>query len=580
MSNNIAGIVEPTVLVTPGPDYAEEVNTSLQAIDNHNHSPNNGLQVPFGGINSGVLVTDTTDFGNNYVSNVKAVSLADQSADPGPINIYTKQISAISELFWEDSNGAVTQITSNGHIQPNGSGSDNGFYGDYAADAASAAYFNATKTFGFFQDLTNSTVANGLFNTLYLQTAATGLNLYMATAGGATPTGGWALGNATAGFQLRLDAATPNSYGNYAFIIKPDGGALNQYFFGLNQTSATTPANPLDVYYLQTGSTVPVNTFRLGLANSTGGAVSVGYGPRAIFAANTNSSAHAISDLVTQGAMEGFWFNVGSQYAGLRLRGAASGTLTGTAAIEIADATGGPIMGFGGAAQTTQLATYYGNIVPDATNSHSLGIAAAAWSAVYTRLVQSDNDLSLAAPAGKVIFLSPNNGAGGQTSSLGDILPATTGTYNLGVSNLRWRGGYFGSGAATASLNDAVFAASPNYVPTVPLDLTARHAFNNIVMTANITVSGTTPTLQANSWNAGTPTRTSLGNYNIPVVVDIDTNAIILCNVQQGAGAGDICISLKNNGTSVDVRLTDPVALAGADVSFYVVVIGGPAVTP
>lgn len=71
MSSTISpnmNLIIPGVGTQEGPEYAENVNSSLTLIDQHNHSPGSGAPITPGGIS---INTDLT-FGNNNATSLRS----------------------------------------------------------------------------------------------------------------------------------------------------------------------------------------------------------------------------------------------------------------------------------------------------------------------------------------------------------------------------------------------------------------------------------------------------------------------------------------------------------------------------
>lgn len=579
MANNITGIVEPTVLVTLGPTYATDVNASITAIDNHDHTTNNGLSVPFGGGSPGVAIVGDQNMGSfslNNLASTQYTSLGGAGTTPSfTSGLYTKTISTTNELFWVDSAGLQVQITTGGGLGPSGVPANNGFNGDYVSASASALYNLSGLAYEFYQN-SGSTLASGLFNTLYLQPTSSGLNLYMATSGEETPVGGWALGNSSNRFDLAFDNSA-DDYATTAFSVKNTGAGLKQYFFGLN--ASTSPLYPIDQRLLQTGHTVAVTAARLSVSSSTGGAVGVGFGPQVLLAANANSSD---ATPLSQAAIEGFW-NTSGAHSGIRIRGGNAGTLTTTAGIEIFNNGTEDILGIGGAAVNGNKVTIYGNTAPATNDTYTLGGGSLVWSNVYSRIFSSDAGMTITA-ATSTINITPATSSGTKAVFVtGDVRP--NGSYFLGNSGSEWTALYINSTAfTTTSSNSSAFLGNPSFTPVAAntIELTARHRENNVVLLANVAVSGSTPTLTSKSWNVNTTTfpvvRTGAGAYTVTPIIPISTTAVVTATLQGFPGVLS-SISVVNNGTSINVQIV--VSGSGfTDFSFAVTATGAPQNTP
>lgn len=131
----------PTPNVDPGPDWANNLNSSLGIIDSHNHTSGQGLQVPTAGIN----INADLPFNNFAARGLLAGSFTPQAspfagASPNLSTIY----SVLGELYWNDSIGNQVKITANGSV--NGS---TGTITGLPSGTAGAAYVSGTQTFVF-----------------------------------------------------------------------------------------------------------------------------------------------------------------------------------------------------------------------------------------------------------------------------------------------------------------------------------------------------------------------------------------------------------------------------------------------
>lgn len=130
----------PVVGQEPGPEYATDVNNSLNLIDAHNHSPGSGVQVTPDGLNINTALT----FNTNAATNLAYLNLVPQSIVPGLNTIYEQGV----DLFYVDGIGNNIRITQGGGVA--------GTPGSIAnlTPPASASYVSAASTF-VFQSNTN-----------------------------------------------------------------------------------------------------------------------------------------------------------------------------------------------------------------------------------------------------------------------------------------------------------------------------------------------------------------------------------------------------------------------------------------
>src|ERR1700677_2201669 len=140
----------PIVDLDPGPDWANNVNACLGILDQHNHSPGQGVQITPAGLDINI---DLTMQGNNLtnVNTIRflplAMSLPGLSPNLGCIYV------AGNELYYNDESGNVVEITKTGSVNA-GAGSISGL----PSGTASVSYNSISATY-VFQSAT-STPAN------------------------------------------------------------------------------------------------------------------------------------------------------------------------------------------------------------------------------------------------------------------------------------------------------------------------------------------------------------------------------------------------------------------------------------
>ena len=64
---NITSLAKPAVGVTVGPTWATDLNTSIDAVDNHDHSTNKGIRITPAAIN----VNADVEFNDNSATELK-----------------------------------------------------------------------------------------------------------------------------------------------------------------------------------------------------------------------------------------------------------------------------------------------------------------------------------------------------------------------------------------------------------------------------------------------------------------------------------------------------------------------------
>lgn len=134
----------PDPLITPGPLYASEINTSFETIDSHNHTSGEGAPVPTAGLNINANLT----FNGHGAYGVSYTTYASYTVSP---TLTTSVYVINGELAYKDGNGTEVVITNNGSIA-GASGTITGL-----VSPASASFSSITDTFVF----SNNTAQGG-----------------------------------------------------------------------------------------------------------------------------------------------------------------------------------------------------------------------------------------------------------------------------------------------------------------------------------------------------------------------------------------------------------------------------------
>jgi len=140
---NITSLAKPAVGVTVGPTWATDLNTSIDAVDNHDHSTNKGVRITPAGFN----INADLEFNENSATELKNV-IFDSSVTAATTSYSLYQASG--NLYWRDGSGTAIQITLSGSVN-SGAGSISGMTGTDAG----ASYADGSKTFNFFTDSGN-----------------------------------------------------------------------------------------------------------------------------------------------------------------------------------------------------------------------------------------------------------------------------------------------------------------------------------------------------------------------------------------------------------------------------------------
>lgn len=139
----------PIVSQEPGPQYAQDVNTSLLTIDQHNHAFGNGVQITPNGLNINADLTVQ----NNNITSLRTVRFTPQTstitaASPDLGCLYESGV----DLYYNDGAGNIVRITQSGGV----AGSPGSISG--LTSPASASYSAGSQTFTWQSDA--NTAAN------------------------------------------------------------------------------------------------------------------------------------------------------------------------------------------------------------------------------------------------------------------------------------------------------------------------------------------------------------------------------------------------------------------------------------
>jgi hypothetical protein len=133
-------LVVPTVGQEPGPQYATDVNASLNIVDGHNHTPGYGVPVPTAGLN----INADLPINDSRLLDPKSIPFTSQSA---PLPAIAPDIDAIYvsgvDLYYNDGNGNQIRITQGGSVT-GAPGSITGL-----TPPASVTYSSGSETFTF-----------------------------------------------------------------------------------------------------------------------------------------------------------------------------------------------------------------------------------------------------------------------------------------------------------------------------------------------------------------------------------------------------------------------------------------------
>ena len=133
-------LTKPGVNTEPGPDWATQLNSSLDTIDTHDHSSSKGVKITPAGMN----ITSDLSFQSQGATNIGYLGFSQVTAPTANDTVF---VNTDGDLQWKTSNGTYTILTSTGSAAAVG-----GFTGDYSSTDAEANYSDLTKSYSFLQD--------------------------------------------------------------------------------------------------------------------------------------------------------------------------------------------------------------------------------------------------------------------------------------------------------------------------------------------------------------------------------------------------------------------------------------------
>lgn len=105
----------PDVTVTPGPEWADKVNTAMEVIDDHDHTGDKGKKVPI----SGVDINQNLDMQQLEIVDTKAINFKNLSSTlSGALNVNKFHIVS-GNVWFTNSGGTPVQITDGNSIVSN-----------------------------------------------------------------------------------------------------------------------------------------------------------------------------------------------------------------------------------------------------------------------------------------------------------------------------------------------------------------------------------------------------------------------------------------------------------------------------
>jgi hypothetical protein len=141
---NITAIAKPAVGTTASPTWATDLNTTIDAVDDHDHSTNKGIRITPAAIN----ISADLEFNQNSASELKNL-IFDSSVTAATTSYSVYQSGG--NMYWRNGSGTAVQVTTGGAVNA-GAGSISGMTGNDSG----VSYTDGSKTFNFFTDSGNS----------------------------------------------------------------------------------------------------------------------------------------------------------------------------------------------------------------------------------------------------------------------------------------------------------------------------------------------------------------------------------------------------------------------------------------
>jgi hypothetical protein len=141
-TTNYMFLTLPVVTVTIGPDWANQLNLALTAVDAHDHTTGYGKKITPLALN---INSDLTMGGNNLIG-LRSLILNDQTATLAGASDLRSLYAYANDLYYNNGSGTPVRITNGGDLNASSIG---GIGGDYGSSTALAAYYNTSHSFVF-----------------------------------------------------------------------------------------------------------------------------------------------------------------------------------------------------------------------------------------------------------------------------------------------------------------------------------------------------------------------------------------------------------------------------------------------
>ena len=212
---NITGITKSTVAVTPAPDWGTNLNSSLDAIDAHDHTSNKGVRITPSAMN----INATLEYNDNALTEVKQAAFENQGSQP--TDLLRALYAYGGELYYRDASGNQVQLTTGGAVNAGGSI-------DNLSSPAKANYVAASDMFTWQHNSTYSEYAKMSFSSYRLYNYRTddsgsGVNYYVTV----QYTGTGSSGTLTMPNETGTVLSTATSYGGGNLSITASAGQID-----------------------------------------------------------------------------------------------------------------------------------------------------------------------------------------------------------------------------------------------------------------------------------------------------------------------------------------------------------------
>ena len=139
-------LILPSPTITPGPTYATQNNTAFEAVDSHDHTSGNGVQVP----SAGIGIDADLPFNANNATELRSVRFENQASALAVATDIGCTYVAGGNLYFNDVSGTQIQLTAGGALN---AASIGGIGGDYSTSTASVYYQDINDTYYFTSDV-------------------------------------------------------------------------------------------------------------------------------------------------------------------------------------------------------------------------------------------------------------------------------------------------------------------------------------------------------------------------------------------------------------------------------------------